>query len=76
MAVEADHRSVNESLTPTELQVVRLVREGLSNREIAQRLLMGAETVKTHVSHIFTKLDVTKRSQLAAIAVSFNAQDR
>ena len=65
-----------ESLTPTELQVARLVRDGLSNREIAQRLLMGAETVKTHVSHIFTKLDVTKRSQLAAIAVSFNEQDR
>ncbi len=56
------------SLTPTELQVVDLVREGLTNREIAQRLLMGTETVKTHVSHIFSKLDVTKRSHLAALA--------
>jgi predicted ATPase/DNA-binding CsgD family transcriptional regulator len=59
-----------ESLTPTELQVAGLVREGLSNREIAQRLLMGTETVKTHVSHIFTKLDISKRAQLAAIAIS------
>jgi predicted ATPase/DNA-binding CsgD family transcriptional regulator len=56
------------SLTPTEIQVTRLVREGLTNREIAQRLLMGAETVKTHLSHIFTKLDLSKRSQLAALA--------
>lgn len=59
-----------ESLTPTELQVAGLVREGLSNREIAQRLLMGTETVKTHVSHIFTRLDITKRSQLATIAAT------
>jgi DNA-binding CsgD family transcriptional regulator len=61
-----------ESLTPTELQVAGLVRQGLSNREIAQRLLMGTETVKTHVSHIFTKLDVTKRTQLATIAAAID----
>jgi predicted ATPase/class 3 adenylate cyclase/DNA-binding CsgD family transcriptional regulator len=58
-----------ESLTPTELQVAGLVRDGLSNRDIAKRLLMGTETVKTHVSHIFIKLDVSKRTQLAAIAI-------
>lgn len=57
------------SLTPTERSVAELIRDGLTNREIAQRLLMGSETVKTHLSHIFSKLDITKRSQLAAIAV-------
>jgi predicted ATPase/class 3 adenylate cyclase/DNA-binding CsgD family transcriptional regulator len=55
------------SLTPTELQVAHLVRDGLTNPEIAKRLLMGTETVKTHMSRIFTKLDVSKRSQLAAL---------
>ena len=57
-----------DSLTPTELHVALLVREGLTNKQIAERLFMGAETVKTHVSHTFAKLDIAKRSQLAAIA--------
>lgn len=56
------------SLTPTEVQVAELVRKGMSNRDIATRLIMGTETVKTHMSHIFTKLDLTKRTQLAALA--------
>ena len=46
------------SLTPTEQQVVALVAEGLTNPQIAQRLLMGRSTVKTHLSRIFTKLGV------------------
>jgi predicted ATPase/class 3 adenylate cyclase/DNA-binding CsgD family transcriptional regulator len=57
-----------DSLTPTELHVAELVREGLTNREIAQRLFIGSETVKTHMSRIFAKLDIAKRSQLAALA--------
>jgi predicted ATPase/class 3 adenylate cyclase/DNA-binding CsgD family transcriptional regulator len=57
-----------DSLTPTEMQVGELVRDGLTNRQIAERLLMGAETVKTHVSNIFTKLGLSKRAQLAALA--------
>jgi predicted ATPase/DNA-binding CsgD family transcriptional regulator len=62
------------SLTPTERAVAELVRDGLQNREIAQRLLMGAETVKTHLSHIFSKLDINKRAQLAAIVASQDAR--
>lgn len=57
------------SLTPTELEVVRLVAEGLTNTQIGARLLMSRGTVKTHLSHIFTKLDTTNRAQLAAAAV-------
>jgi DNA-binding CsgD family transcriptional regulator len=56
------------SLTPTERQVVALVAEGLTNPEIAERLLMGRATVKTHLVHIFTKLRVRTRSQLASEA--------
>jgi len=57
------------SLTPTELEVVRLVAEGLTNPQIGARLLMSRGTVKTHLSHIFTKLDTTNRAQLAAAAI-------
>ena len=60
------------SLTPTEEQVVDLVEHGLTNTEIATRLLMGRATVKTHLAHIFTKLDVTTRAQLAGEAARRN----
>jgi DNA-binding CsgD family transcriptional regulator len=56
------------SLTPTELHVVALIADGLTNAQIADRLLMGRATVKTHLSHIFSKLGVTTRAQLAGEA--------
>ena len=59
-----------ESLTPTELQVAELVAEGQTNPQIAQRLLMGRATVKTHLEHVFTKLGVRSRAELAARVVS------
>jgi DNA-binding CsgD family transcriptional regulator len=55
-----------DSLTPTELEVAFLVAEGLTNPQIAERLLMGRATVKTHVSHAFAKLGLTTRTELAA----------
>ena len=55
------------SLTPTELQVAALVTQGDTNAQIAERLLMGRATVKTHLDHIFTKLDVHSRTELAAM---------
>jgi DNA-binding CsgD family transcriptional regulator len=57
------------SLTPTETQVVVLVAEGLTNPEIAERLLMGRATVKTHLAHVFRKLGVHTRAELAAEVV-------
>ncbi|WP_051366944.1 LuxR C-terminal-related transcriptional regulator [Hamadaea tsunoensis] len=56
------------SLTPTELDVVRLVAEGLTNPEIGARLFISRGTVKTHLSHIFAKLHTTNRTELAAAA--------
>ena len=53
------------SLTPTELDVVRLVREGLGNKEIAARLFISHRTVQTHLTHIYAKLGLTSRVQLA-----------
>jgi predicted ATPase/class 3 adenylate cyclase/DNA-binding CsgD family transcriptional regulator len=56
------------SLTPTEIEVVKLTAKGLSNLEIAERLFIGRATVKTHLSHIFAKLGVTSRAGLASAA--------
>lgn len=57
------------SLTPSELEVARLVGEHLSNPEIAARLFVSRATVKTHLVHIFAKLGIDSRSALAAEAV-------
>jgi DNA-binding CsgD family transcriptional regulator len=54
------------SLTPTELQVVGLVADGLTNKQIGESLLMGAETVKSHLSHVYDKLGVRTRTGVAA----------
>jgi ATP/maltotriose-dependent transcriptional regulator MalT len=56
------------SLTPTELDVVRLVAEGLSNPGIGNRLFISRGTVKTHLSHVYAKLGVANRTELAALA--------
>jgi predicted ATPase/DNA-binding CsgD family transcriptional regulator len=62
------------SLTPSELEVVRLVGEHLSNPAIAARLFVSRATVKTHLVHIFAKLDIDSRSELAAEAVKRGLQ--
>ena len=53
------------ALTPTELQVVALAADGLTNPQIAERLLMGRATVKTHLDHVFTKTGLHSRTELA-----------
>jgi DNA-binding CsgD family transcriptional regulator len=57
-----------QSLTPSERAVVDLVAEGLSNPQIGQRLYVSRRTVQTHLAHVFAKLDITSRAQLAAEA--------
>jgi predicted ATPase/class 3 adenylate cyclase/DNA-binding CsgD family transcriptional regulator len=58
-----------ESLTPTELRVIQLVCEGLTNPQIGERMFISRGTVKVHLSHIFAKLGTATRAELAADAV-------
>jgi predicted ATPase/class 3 adenylate cyclase/DNA-binding CsgD family transcriptional regulator len=60
------------SLTPTERDVVRLVSEGLANNDIATRLFVSPRTVQTHLTHVYTKLGLTSRVQLAQEAARHN----
>jgi DNA-binding CsgD family transcriptional regulator len=58
-----------DSLTPTEREVVRLAAAGLTNPAIGERLFISRGTVKTHLLHVFAKLGVHTRAELAAAAI-------
>jgi DNA-binding CsgD family transcriptional regulator len=58
-----------EALTDSELAVVRLVAEGMTNREVASQLYISPHTVSTHLRHAFSKLDINSRVDLTRIAV-------
>jgi DNA-binding CsgD family transcriptional regulator len=58
-----------ESLTPAERTVVELAIDGLTNGSIARRLHVSAGTVKTHLAHVYTKLGVANRTELANVAL-------
>jgi LuxR family maltose regulon positive regulatory protein len=60
--------AITESLSAREGDILKLVGEGLSNKEIARNLAIAPETVKSHVKHIFTKLNVEKRAQAVSRA--------
>lgn len=62
-------RDAVEDLTKRELQVLRLLAQGLSNKLIAQELVVSEKTVKTHVSNILAKLHLSHRTQAAVYAV-------
>ena len=60
------------ALTPTEREVVQLVSEGLANNDIAARLFISPRTVQTHLTHVYTKLGLTSRVQLAQESARHN----
>ena len=60
------------TITPRELEILGLIAAGLSNREIAERLFVSENTVKTHSSRLFDKLGAKRRTQ----AVQFGKEAR
>ncbi|GMA23869.1 DNA-binding response regulator [Luteimicrobium album] len=74
---EASRRNEEEdplrALTPHERQIVSLIGEGLTNREIGARLFLAEKTVKNHVSHVLAKLGLQRRTQVAVLATERRA---
>ncbi len=58
-----------DEISPREMEVLKLIGQGLSNKEIGERLFIAERTVKTHVSHLLEKLQMQDRTQLAIYAV-------
>lgn len=63
------HLPYTSQLSPRETDIIRLIAQGLSNRDIGHRLVLSEKTVKNHVSRIFSKLHFTARSQAAVHAI-------
>jgi two-component system, NarL family, response regulator LiaR len=74
--VAAHDRTVLDHLTRRERDVLVLIARGRSNKRIALELGISEKTVKTHVGHVLTKLDVTDRTQAAVLAVQAGLVDR
>ena len=70
--VDAANHSLPEPLSRRELEVLELIAEGLSNREIAERLSLSVGTVKVHTRNIYGKLDVNSRTQAIAQAAKLD----
>ncbi|TCK86780.1 LuxR family two component transcriptional regulator [Natranaerovirga hydrolytica] len=73
---DAHKRSnINNEITKREIEVLKLITEGLLNKEIAYRLDISEKTVKNHVSNIFKKINVSDRTQAAVYAIKNNIVD-
>ena len=66
---------LGHDLTPREREVLRLMVEGLSNPAIAERLVVSESTVKSHVSNVISKLQVTNRTEAVALAIKQQVVD-
>ena len=71
MARMSDENGADE-LSPRELEVIRLLVSGASNKEIAAHLVLSENTIKTHLSRIFDKLGARSRAEVVAIALQRN----
>lgn len=69
--VRDDRRVESLGLTPRELEILELIAEGLSNREIAERVHVSENTVKTHSGRVFDKLGAKRRTQAVQLGKEF-----
>jgi DNA-binding NarL/FixJ family response regulator len=67
MRADVQRTNPDKALTPRELEVMRLLTQGAANHQIAEKLSITENTVKTHVAHILEKLKLRSRAQVAAI---------
>jgi len=66
--LEGKPEAVSKELTPREIEVLRLIAEGMNNAELAQALFISEKTTKTHVHNILSKLNLSDRTQAAIYA--------
>ena len=64
-----ESNNLEEQITRRELEIVSLVAEGFSNKEIARKLCLSASTIKNHISNIFSKLECSNRAELVNTAI-------
>lgn len=69
LSLISQNQSTGEMLTPRELEILRELARGRSNKEIAEELYVSESTVKTHISHIFRKLNIKNRSEAILYAI-------
>lgn len=74
-AIQNEEKAAFGDLTPQEMQVLSLIAEGKTNREIAEALFLSEGTVRNYVSSILSKLGVSNRAEAAAFAVQHHLQD-
>jgi DNA-binding NarL/FixJ family response regulator len=72
---ELDNQVKHSKLTKREIEVLKLITQGLLNKEIADQLCISEKTVKNHVSNIFKKIEVSDRTQAAVYAIKNNIVD-
>jgi DNA-binding NarL/FixJ family response regulator len=68
-----DNPDPTRSLTDQERRILELIGEGLTNRQIGERLFLAEKTVKNYVSNVLAKLDMSRRTQAAALAATMKA---
>jgi len=69
--VPDDKKRADLSITPRELEILELIAQGMSNREIAEKLFVSENTVKTHSSRVFDKLGARRRTQAVQLGKEF-----
>jgi LuxR family transcriptional regulator, maltose regulon positive regulatory protein len=68
--VDAETLKLRYDLSPSEAEILEMICAGMANHEIADRRNVSVNTVKTHISHLYTKLGVNSRTQAVAMVKS------